>query len=155
MEALNAENVVVEIDGERIDTKACQFSSSWSDALERFDATEEEDRRFLVGGATCTGTLEIEDPDGLIEAVRNTLRGYPMDDHRSRFWCSCGVEEDGDELREIRDEACICCNARARQLARGRLEAALLRTALFDGDTSQLASVTAIETLESMGKWPE
>lgn len=151
METLDAENVVVEIDGERIDAAACQLSAAWADALERFDATEEEDRRFLAGGTIFSGTLEIEDPDGLIEAIRNTLRGYPMDDHRSRFWCSCGVEEDGDELREVRDEACICCNARARSLARARFAAELMRSALFDADTSPLASATALETLKSMG----
>lgn len=152
-QAIRVTNMFVEIDGERIEIEPKGFSLDAARAVERFDMTEAQDLKLLTCGSACCGSFEVEDPESFLDVVRRTLQGYPFDDYRSRAWCCCDVEEVDGELREVRPDDCICCNARDRSRDRAALELELLEIA-FAGSSS-LERLTARSTLESMGKWPE
>ena len=55
-----------------------------------------------------------------MEQVRESIQRYLPGDVRSSQWCSCTVEGEGFDLRQVRDPDCICCNAREGRLEQAR-----------------------------------
>lgn len=53
-----------------------------------------------------------------MEQVRESIQRYLPGDVRSSRWCSCTVEGEGFDLRQVRDPDCICCNSRGREKKR-------------------------------------
>ena len=50
-----------------------------------------------------------EKRESAMEQVRESIQRYLPGDVRNSRWCSCTVEGEGFDLRQVRDPDCICC----------------------------------------------